>query len=73
MQKDGVWRDPKTSKPKQSFEPDLIATAKRLHARGRTIEEIALGLDLERDEVEILLAGGIKPRGWPHNAKGRTR
>ena len=58
-----LWRRPPDRGGKRSgLDPTIIRTVKRLHARGRTNEEIALGLDLDEQEVEIALAGGVTPR-----------
>jgi len=44
------------------LDPAIVKKIRWLHEKGRTVEEISLGLDLDEREVEVALAGGIMPR-----------
>jgi len=58
-----LWREPPDRGGKRSgIDPTIIKKIRRLHEKGRTVEEISLGLDLDEREVEIALAGGVMPR-----------
>lgn len=58
-----LWREPPDRGGKRSgVDPVIVKKIRWLHEKGRTVEEISLGLDLDKEEIEIALAGGIMPR-----------
>jgi len=43
------------------LDPVIVQKIRRLHEKGRTVEEISLGLDLDEEEIELALAR-VMPR-----------
>ena len=58
-----LWRKPPSRGGGRvsGLDPVIVQKIRRLHEKGRTIEEISLGLDLDEEEVELALAR-VMPR-----------
>ena len=58
-----LWRKPPSRGGGRvsGLDPVIVQKIRRLHEKGRTVEEISLGLDLDEEEIELALAR-VMPR-----------